>query len=153
MKKLTWVLMVVFFLVPVMLFAQTKDQMQTMREAAKANKKLVVSSNLQLTDSEAKIFWPLYGDYQKALNEINERTGKMIKDYAANYNDLSDEKAAGLLDKFMEIEEDRLKLQNSYIPKFRIVLQAKKVIRYYQIENKLHAIMKYDLARGIPLAK
>ena len=153
MKKLTWVLMIAFCFVPVMLFAQTKDQMQVIHEAAKANKKLVVSENLQLTDKEAKIFWPLYEDYQKALNEINERTRKMIEDYATNYNDLSDEEAADLLDKFMEIEEDRLKLQNSHIPNFRMVLQIKKVFRYYQIENKLYAIMRFDLARGIPFAK
>jgi hypothetical protein len=153
MKKLTWVFMIVFCFVPAALFAQTKDQMQVIHEAAKANKKLVVSENLQLTDEEAKAFWPLYGDYQKALNKINERTGKLIQDYANNYNVLSDEMATNLLDKLMEIQKDRLKLQTSYIPKFRLVLQAKKVVRYFQIENKLRAIMQYELARGIPFAK
>jgi hypothetical protein len=153
MKKLTWVLMFTFCLIPVALLAQTKDQMQVTREALKANKKLIVSENMNLTEKEADIFWPVYEEYQKALRKLNERTAKLIKDYASNYNALSDEKAISLLDEYMAIEEDRLKLRSSYIPKFRFVLLAKKVFRYYQIENKLSAIITFDLARGIPLVK
>ena len=153
MKKLKLLLIPIFCLIPAVLFAQTSDQMQLIREAAKANKKLIVSTNLQLTEGEAKGFWSIYEEYQKALRELNERTGKVIKDYANNYNYLSDEKAKSILEDYITIEEDRIKLQKSYISRFNKVLPAKKVTRYYQIENKLSAIMKYDLARGIPLVK
>lgn len=153
MKKLTWLLLLVFCLIPVALFAQTNDQMQLTREAAKANKKLLVSKNMILTEEEAKSFWPVYEEYQQGLSQINERIGKAIKGYAENYNALTDEKAKGLLDEIIAIEEDRLTLQKSYIPKFNKVLQPKQVTRYYQIENKLFAIMRFDLARGIPLVK
>ena len=153
MKKLTWLLMLVFCLIPAALLAQTNDQMQLTREAVKANKKLIVSKNMQLTEDEAKNFWPVYEEYQQDLRKLNEITGETIKDYAENYNSLSDEKAKSLLDQIISIDEDRLKLQRSYVPKFSKVLPAKKVTRYYQVENKLLAIVKFELARGIPLVK
>ncbi len=153
MKKLTWSLILIFCLIPAALLAQTNDQMEVTREAAKANKKLIVSENMNLTEEEAVTFWSVYDEYQQALGKVNERIGKAIKEYAENYNALSDEKAKSLLDEIMSIEEDRLKLQRSYIPKFSKVLPTKKVVRYYQVENKLYAIVKFDLARGIPLVK
>ena len=153
MKKLRWLLVLVFCLIPVALFAQANDQMQLTREAVKANKKLLVSKNMSLTEAQAKSFWPVYEEYQQALSRINERIGKTIKGYAENYNALTDEKAKGLLDESIAIEEDKLTLKKSYISKFSRVLQPKQVTRYYQIENKLLAIMRFDLARGIPFVK
>jgi Spy/CpxP family protein refolding chaperone len=153
MKKLRWLLALVFCLIPVALLAQTNDQMQLIREAAKANKKLLVSKNMNLTEEKAKSFWPVYEEYQQALSQINERIVKAIKGYAENYKSLTDERAKGLLDESIAIEEDRLTLQKSYISKFSKVLQPKQVTRYYQIENKLFAIVRFDLARGIPLVK
>lgn len=153
MKTFTWLLMLTFFLIPVALLAQTDDQMQLTREAAKANKKLIVSDNMNLTEQEAKSFWPVYDEYQKSLGALYERTGKTIKSYADNYDSLTDEKAKSLVDEILTIQEDKLKLQRSYLPKFDKVLPTKKVARYYQIENKLDAIVRFDLARGIPLAK
>ena len=153
MKKIAWLLILGFFLVPVALHAQTDDQMQITREAAKANKKLIVSENMNMTEEEATNFWPVYDEYQKAMGEIYQKTGEVIKSYAENYDALTDEKAKGLLDQSIALQEDRLNLLKSYLPKFNKVLPAKKVARYYQIENKLDAILKFDLAREIPLAK
>lgn len=145
--------MLVFFLIPVTLLAQTDDQMQITREAAKANKKLIVSENMNMTEEEATNFWPVYDEYQKAIGALYQKTGEVIKSYAENYDTLTDEKAKSLLNQSIAVQEDRVNLQKSYLPKFNKVLPAKKVTRYYQIENKLDAILRFDLARGIPLAK
>src|SRR5690242_12598893 len=60
--------------------------MQILAEKIKADKKLVVAHNMQLSDAEAKKFWPLYDAYQKELEGINKRTGQLIVDYADAYN-------------------------------------------------------------------
>jgi hypothetical protein len=145
--------MLVFLLVPVALLAQTDDQMQITREAAKANKKLIVSENMNLTEQEATNFWPVYDEYQKAIGALYQKTGEVIKRFAENYDALTDEKAKSLLNESIAVQEDRVNLQKSYLPRFNKILPAKKVARYYQIENKLDAILRFDLARGIPLAK
>jgi hypothetical protein len=131
------------------------NNMEIMREKVKADKKLVVAQNMQLTDSEAKGFWPVYDAYQSDLQKINERLGKAIVEYAEAYKkgSLPDEKAKELLDEALAIEEAETKLKRSYVPKLEKVLPPAKVARYIQIENKIRALVKYELADGIPLAK
>src|SRR5512139_757666 len=75
------------------------DNMQILRDKVKADKKLVVAANMQLTESEAKGFWPVYEQYQKDLAGINQRIGKLIESYAADYRakTLTDEKATKLI--------------------------------------------------------
>ena len=41
-------------------------------QKVKADKKLLASSNMTLTDAEAKVFWPLYDEYQKDLDKMNQ---------------------------------------------------------------------------------
>ncbi|SPD75601.1 conserved exported hypothetical protein [uncultured Desulfobacterium sp.] len=131
----------------------TADNMQIFFEKICADKKLIVSQNMQLTDSEAKAFWPVYQQYQDELFLLRTRTAKMIKDYHDAYNSLTDDNAKKLLDEYMTIETLALKLRQDYLPKFRKVLPQVKVVRYYQIENKIQAALMYELAGEIPLAK
>jgi hypothetical protein len=129
------------------------DNMQIMRDKIKADKKLVVAANMELTESEAKAFWPVYDQYQKDLGAINERIGKMIKSYADAYNakSMTDDGAKKLTDEYVAIEKAEAALKESYVPKLSKVLPAKKVARYMQIENKIRALVKYELAGEIPL--
>ena len=129
------------------------DNMQVMREKVKADKKLMVASNMELTESEAKGFWPVYEEYQNDLAAINQRIGKLIESYAADYrsNTLTDEKAKKLIDELVAIEQAEATLKASYVPKLSKVLSLKKVARYLQVENKVRAMVKYELAGAIPL--
>jgi hypothetical protein len=131
------------------------DNMQILRDKVKADKKLVVAANMQLTESEAKAFWPVYEQYQKDLAGINQRIGKLIESYAADYraNTLTDEKAKKLTAEFVAIEKAEAGLKESYVPRLSKVLPAKKVARYLQIENKIRALVRYELAGGIPLVQ
>jgi len=134
--------------------ASTTD-MEILREKIKADKKLVVAANMELTDAEAKAFWPIYDAYQKDLQSINERMVKAIKDYAAVWNKgaVPNEKAKQLLNESFAIEEAELKHKRSYVPKLEKVLPEIKVARYIQIENKIRALVRLELAASIPLAQ
>jgi hypothetical protein len=131
------------------------DNMQIVREKIKADKKLLVAANMELTESEATGLWPVYESYQKDLDEINQRISKLIKSYAADYqaDTLTDEKAKKLVDELVSIEQAEAALKASYVPKLSKVLPQKKVARYLQIENKIRAIVKYDLAANVPLVQ
>ena len=131
------------------------DNMQILREKIKADKKLLVATNIELTESEAKGFWPVYEEYQKDLTAINQRIGKLIESYAADYraNSLTDDKAKKLVDELVAIEQAEAGLKTTYVPKLSKVLPLKKVARYLQIENKVRALVKYELASSIPLAR
>jgi len=95
----------------------------------------------------------VYDSYQKDMETMNQKIGDLILDYAKNYETLTDPKADELLKKNLSLENKILQLKKSYLPKFSAVLPAKKVARYYQLENKIQAVMRYDLAEKIPLVK
>jgi hypothetical protein len=146
-------LLLSLFSLPALAQDKPADNMQILREKIKADKKLLVAANMELTESEAKNFWPIYEDYQKDLQKINERLGKLLQSYAADYKNktMTDEKAKKLTDEFLSIEQAEVTLKTSYVPKLSKVLPATKMARYLQIENKIRAVIKYDLAATVPL--
>ena len=131
------------------------DNMQILRDKIKADKKLVVASNMELTESEAKEFWPIYDQYQKELQKINQRIGKVLDSYAddARSKSLTDDKAKKLIDEAVSIDQAEASLKSTFAPKLSKVLPVKKVARYLQIENKIRAVVRYDLAQGVPLVR
>lgn len=135
--------------------ASATANMEILRGKLKADKKVVVAANMQLTDAEAKGFWPVYDAYQNELDQINRRLGALIKSYAEAYNkaSVSDEVAKKLLAESLAIEDAEGKLKRGYVARFEKVLPGVKLARYYQIESKVRAIVRFDLAAGIPLVE
>jgi hypothetical protein len=131
------------------------DNMQILRDKIKADKKLLVATNMELTESEAKGFWPIYDEYQKDLQKINRRLVGLLESYAADFRDksLTDDKAKKLIDEAVAIEVAEANLKSTYAPKLSKALPVKKVARYLQIENKIRAVVRYELAQGVPLVQ
>lgn len=127
--------------------------MQILLDKVKADKKLVVAANMELNEAEAKAFWPIYDAYQKELQALNERVGKTILAYADAYNKkaLTDALAKQLTNEALAIDQDELTLRKTAAAKLNSVIPAMKVARYIQIENKIRAALRYELAAGIPL--
>jgi hypothetical protein len=148
-------LMLLAFASPALAQDKPADNMQILRDKIKADKKLVVATNMELTESEAKNFWPIYDGYQKDLQRINRRIVNLLENYAADFRSksLTDDKAKKLIDEAMAIEQAEANLKSTYAPKLGKALPVKKVARYLQIENKIRAVVKYDLAQGVPLVK
>lgn len=132
---------------------KSPDPMQVLNEKIKADKMLLVAENLQLSEAEAKKFWPVYQRYQHELFILRMRSLKLMEAYSDNYESMTNEVAKNLLDEYLRIESLRQKVREVYLPKFRKVLPAMKVARYYQIENKISAVLNYELAARIPLVK
>ena len=129
------------------------DNMDIVRQKISTDKKLFIATNMQLTESEAKTFWPVYEAYQADLDKLRAREIKLIEEFANNYESMSDDVAKNLLDDALSIDSDHQKLRQSYLSKIRGVLPDKKVARYYQLESKIDAIMEYEMAKRIPLVE
>jgi hypothetical protein len=129
------------------------DSMDSLREQLRNDKRAVVASVLELTESESKAFWPVYNAYQSDMVAHYDRLLKLLETYAKNYETLSDETATSLLKQYLALERDHVALLTAYLPRFQKVLPPKKVAKLYQVENKARALVNYELARGIPLAK
>jgi len=165
MKFMQIVLLAVATLLSAPAFAQTKpapaqanpsaSDMEILRQKIKADKKLVVAANMQLTEAEAKGFWPVYEAYQKDLAQINSRIAQTVKSYAEAYNKgtVSDETAKKLISEAIAIEESETKMKRDYMARLDKVIPGIKIARYLQIENKIRAIIRYELAANIPLVE
>jgi hypothetical protein len=121
--------------------------------AAHAERKAAVNDNMGLTADEARAFWPLYDEYEGKMDKIETRHIKEVRDYARHYSSLTDADAKSKLDEVMAIQEAILDTQKEYIPKFRAVVSEIKTTRFFQIDNKLRALVQCDLAQSIPLAQ
>ena len=129
------------------------DNMEIVKEKIRTDKKLFIATNMQLTESEAKAFWPVYDAYQAELDKLRDREVKLIEKFAVNYETMSNDVAKNLLDDSLSIDSDHLKLRQSYLAKFQGGLPDTKVARYYQLESKIDAVLEYELATRIPLVK
>jgi len=132
---------------------QPASNMQLVVEKIRADKKLFIAENMQFAETEAEAFWPVYEKYQDELFLLRARLMKLINDYAQAYGKMTNETAKRLLDELVTIESLGVKLRQTYLPKFREVLTDVKAVRYFQIENKIHAALVYELAAKIPLIK
>jgi hypothetical protein len=131
------------------------DNAEILRNKIRADKKLVVATNMELTESEAKNFWPIYEQYQKDLQKINQRIVNVLDSYADDFRkkSINDEKARKLIDEALTIDRDEAALKATYAPKLSKALPMMKVVRYLQIENKIRAVVRYDIASGVPLMR
>ena len=155
-RRLTTVLTIVAGLSALAL-AQTSGtgSMDILRQKLKGDKKLVIAANLKLTDAEGAKFWPVYDAYQKELTQINERLAAVVRAYADAYNKgpVTDAAAKPLIEQAVAVDEAEAKLKSSSLPKILAVLPAAKAARYLQIENKIRAVVRYELAAGIPFVE
>jgi len=127
--------------------------LEVLRDTIRANKKALVAVNLTLTDAEAAQFWPLYDRYEAEIKGVNDRLVKLIEDYTSHYKELTDDRAKTLAADYLAVEEDRAKVRRTYFADFTKALPGKKAARFYQIENKMDAVIRYDLASQIPVVE
>jgi hypothetical protein len=131
----------------------TDSNMEILTETLKADTKLLIAGNMDLTDAEAKQFWPIYDSYQKDLEAINQQLGRTITTYAEAFNNgtISNDTAKKLLNEALSVEEQEVKLKRSYADKLAKVLPATKAARYIQMETKIRSLIRFEMAQQIPL--
>ena len=148
-----WCAFLVFICLFLPLIAQAKESDKLKKQIILDQKKLVVMKNMEFTKEEDSFFWPVFNDFQEKLFQVDQRAAKLIIAYAASYKTLTDDQAAIIVGEYFDIQKSRLKILDKYALKLSKGLPPKKVFRYLQIENKIDAGARYELAKGIPLAE
>lgn len=127
------------------------DYLEISRDILKMEKKAAIADNIQLTDEESKVFWPLYNEYQGKLYLIQNQRIELIQDFAKNFETLSDEQADALWTGSQAFSAEVMKLEKTYYKKFKKVIPAGKAARFFQVENKIETLINAQLALEIPL--
>jgi hypothetical protein len=131
----------------------TKEEILWTRAVIAANRSQALLNTLELNEKEIEAFSPVYLDYWDDLNLINDRLEALIVDYSENYENLTDEKALEMLDEHLDIQKDKVALKKKYVKRFKKVLTPKKLVLFYQADNKMDAIIMVELASEVPLVK
>jgi len=139
------------FLVVSGVAAAQQSEQSILIDTLRANRKAFVAVNLDLAPEQGKNFWPLYDKYQAELNPIQDRVVKLVEEYTANFHDLTDDRALHLMEEYLVADADRAQVRRGYLPQFAKILPGRTVARFFQIENKMDAVLRYELAGRIPV--
>jgi hypothetical protein len=124
-----------------------------MRKDVRSQKKQIIAANLQLTDAEAVTFWPVYDQYTAELVKINDAKYAAIKDYATNYDTLTDDKALSLTRQILGVDQSVAQLRQKYVPIVSKVISGKKTALFFQLDRRLTALIDLQLAAATPMVQ
>jgi hypothetical protein len=126
--------------------ALTRASIQLRRQA-------IVTSVMDLSPTEAQSFWPLYREYRMEMAKVGDRVSKLLVDYAGQYDTLTDEQAKKIMNEWLSIEKAKMGVKSKYVSRFQKIMPARKVMRFFQADNKLDAVLNAQLASVVPLAR
>ena len=124
---------------------------QIARTLTEATRQATVAANLPLTQSQGDAFWPVYRAYRTEVAKQNDRLAQLIRQYAQQFEAMTDKEAQKLTLTYLDIDQKRLDLKKQYLKKFEKVLPAALVARAMQTEQKLDAMQQFTIARSVPL--
>lgn len=135
-------------------FAQDADSyIEILKSEVKTDKKAIITETMQFTEQQSAAFWPIYTEFEYELEKLSNKRIANIKDFAANYDSLTNEKADELISKSFDFLEDRMSLNKNYYSKFAEVLTPIVAAKYMQLENQIQLILDLSIAENLPLAK
>jgi len=132
-------------------FSDLEPAIQMLRQEVGQDRRDIVKSAMLLTESEGKTFWPLYDEYRAAMHKEGDRRVKVITDFIANRDGMSETQAEQLVKEALDIEKEKTGIKQDYVKKMMKVLSARTTARFFQIDSKLDAIVDAALAARIPL--
>ena len=115
--------------------------------------KQIVADNLTLTEEQAKIFWPLYDEYDAAYDKLVNERMKVIEDYIMNYYGLDEKIGKDLISKSIGLKYQAIDLQKEYIDKMLEVLPFSVVGKFFQLDNRITAIIDIARMTNLPLIR
>jgi hypothetical protein len=132
-------------------FADLEPAIKMLRQEVGQDRREIVKRNMLLTESESARFWPLYDEYRAARSKLGDRRSRLITDYAASRDSMSEDEAARLTKEAFQIEKDRVDLKEEYYKKMSKALSARTAARFFHIDSKLDTAVDAELAANIPL--
>ncbi len=122
-----------------------------LRQEAGQDRRNIVRANMLLTETESARFWPLYDEYRTERQKIGDRRVRLITDFLAQQNSMSEDEARALANEDFAIGKDTSELKAKWYKKMTKVLSERTIARFFHIDEKLDAAADMALAANIPL--
>ena len=127
------------------------QDIQRLRQNLRQQRKEIMAENMTLTPDEATKFWPIFDQYRQEAIKPNDERWAVIKDYAANYNSMSEAQAQDYMKRSTAVDQQLLALRMKYVPIFEKVISAKKTALWYQIDRRVDLLINLQLSTIIPM--
>jgi len=131
--------------------ASSDDDIKLFRKDVRSLKKQIIAGNLDLTDTEAQQFWPVYDRYNAEFAAITDKKYALLKEYAQNYTTMTDQQAESYIKGRAGVEQSIMELRLKYLPIFKKVLSGKSTALFFQLDWRLSLVMDLQLASQTPL--
>jgi hypothetical protein len=133
--------------------ADLTSDIELTRASIQLRRQAIMTSTMDLTPQQSQAFWPLYREYRVEMAKVGDRVSKLFVQYAEQYDTLTDEQAVKIMNEWLAIERAKTGVKSAFVPRFRKILPARKVMRFFQADNKLDAVINAELASVVPLAR
>jgi hypothetical protein len=133
--------------------AKQQGQVYLTVDRIRTERKAIVADYMDLTDAEAKAFWPIYDAYQKDLEVPHKRLADLALRFGQAYPSVTNNEADKFLEDYLNAEKNILDRKRTFVGRFQKAIPAKKVLRLYQLENRMDATVDYNLVSELPLVK
>ncbi len=153
MKKLLLVIVALFLVNTVSYGGDVEAYIELLKSDLRTQKVAVLTEAMKFTDEGSTAFWPIHREYELELSKIIDDRIELIKDYAQNYDNLTNEKAKELARTVFDLEKRRTKLKKKYFKKFEKALSAVVAAKFVQVENQINLLIDLQIASELPLIK
>lgn len=130
-----------------------KTDEQIIIKQVQTDRRAIYAANLNLTDEESKVFWPIYDEFEASMKKVTDRRLAMLDRYAAKYDTLTDADADEMLVARMKLDKEALELRQKYAKKVQKALPSVKALRYVQLQDRIDNLLANQAYSMIPLAR
>jgi len=131
--------------------AAQEEYIELLRSDLKADKTAIMTAAMQFTPQQAEIFWPIYREYDLELSKLGDALIALVKDYAANFQQMTPASAKDLTGRLFKIEKGRIELRQKYYGKFEKAMDPVVAARFVQVERQIGLLIDTQIAAEIPL--
>jgi hypothetical protein len=135
-------------------YEPNKDQQLALfRQDIRSARKQIIASNLNLSDTEAANFWPVYEQYAADFGKIDEDRATIVKEYSDAFGSVTDDQAENLISRWLDTDIAAAQLRQKYLSIVRKVLPGKKAATFFQIDRRISMMIDVQIMSQIPLAQ
>ena len=133
--------------------AGIEHDVQLLRSDIRSAKKQIIAESMNLTEAQAVKFWPVYDAYTQENTKLGDSTYALVKEYAQNYENMTDTQADSLVERMARLDVQTATLRQEWIPKFRKVLTGKQTALFFQLDRRINLLLNVQFAAKIPILK
>jgi len=126
---------------------------ELLRSDLKTQKQAVLMATVEFSEAEEEVFWPIYREYGLELDKLGDRRLALIKDYAENFDTMTEEKAKELMAAAFKLDKDRVKVDEKYYKNFSKATSFITAARVMQVENQIRLLIRLQIAAELPLVE